>query len=111
LFIKNYLRDLAISSKVIQKEGGTAQTMAPKWIPPRAGCAKINVDASMSKQNRGGDVVVVCCREAMALVKDLQLLRVTVASDALKTEGFKGSYNMILDEVKNDASLLAEASF
>jgi hypothetical protein len=53
----------------------------------------------------------------MALVKDLQLLRVTVASDcltvinALKTKGFKESYSMILDEVKNDASLFAEASF
>jgi hypothetical protein len=52
----------------------------------------------------------------MALVKDLQPLRVTVASDcltvinALKTEGFKKSYSMILDEVKNDVSLLAEAS-
>jgi hypothetical protein len=59
LFIENYFRDLAISSKVIQKkQGGIAQTMAPRCIPPCAGCAKINVDAATSKQNQGGAVGV-----------------------------------------------------
>jgi hypothetical protein len=37
--------------------------MATKWITPRAGCAKINVDAAMSKQNRGEAVGVVCRSE------------------------------------------------
>jgi ribonuclease HI len=59
----------------------------------------------------------IACREALALAKDLRLPRITVASDcltvinALKTEGFKGGYSMVLDEVKDDARLLAEASF
>jgi hypothetical protein len=113
-----------------------------------AGCAKINIDAAMSKTSFGSVVGVVsrsengdfmgastltvpgvpgvsdpatikaiACREAMALAKDLQLQRVTVASDCLsvintlKTEGFKGSFSMILDEVKSDARLLRESSF
>jgi hypothetical protein len=100
LFIESYLRDLAISTKVSKKiPGGAAQPKAPRWIPPSVGCAKLNVDAAMSKQDRGGAVGVVCrseqgvflgasslsvpgiadptvmeaiaCREAMALVKDL----------------------------------------
>jgi hypothetical protein len=146
LFIESYLRDLAISTKVSKKiPGGAAQPKAPRWIPPSVGCAKLNVDAAMSKQDRGGAVGVVCrseqgvflgassltvpgiadptvmeaiaCREALALAKDLQLPRITVASDcltvinALKTEGFKGGYSMVLDEVKEDARLLSEASF
>ncbi|KAK1650398.1 hypothetical protein QYE76_068203 [Lolium multiflorum] len=133
MFIESYLRDLAISSKAGKKKVSTSTiSQAPKWIPPSLGYAKLNVDAAMSKTSRGGAVGVICrsdngdfmgastltvsgindpatmeaiaCREAMALAKDLQLHRVTVASDclsvinAINSEGFKGSYIMILDE-------------
>jgi ribonuclease HI len=146
MFIQSYLRDLSISSKEGQKKVSTGSiSHAPKWIPPLTGYAKINVDAAMSKTSRGGAGGVVCrsangdflgastltvsgiidpttmevvaCREAMALAKDLQLQRVTVASDclsvinAINSEGFKGSYSMILDEVKADARHLQECSF
>jgi hypothetical protein len=59
MFIENYLRDLSIagtSSGKISKE-------VPKhsrWLPPREGTVKLNVDAAMAKDGRGGVVGVVC---------------------------------------------------
>jgi ribonuclease HI len=111
LFIEAYLRDLDIVNSVAKVAPGTAQPIHPKWIPPRSGCAKLNVDAAMAKTRPGGAVGVVCrdetglflgastltipgiidpavmealaCREALALAQDLHLQRVTIATDCL----------------------------
>jgi hypothetical protein len=48
MFIESYLRYLAISAKA---SAGSISD-APKWIPPSAGCAKLNIDAAMSKTSR-----------------------------------------------------------
>ena len=93
----------------------------------------------MAKEGSGGAVAVVCrnetgeflgassltiegimdpgiletlaCREALALAQDLQLQRITVASDCLSVINAMslpcaGSYSVILEEVKDDASAL-----
>jgi ribonuclease HI len=111
LFIQNYLRDLSLTVKSHTMGKGGSTQKHPKWIPPRAGCAKINVDAAVEKVEVGGAVGAVCraedgtflgasvlkvrgindpaileaiaCREAMALAEDLYERKVTVATDCL----------------------------
>jgi ribonuclease HI len=143
MFIQSFLRDLAIScpNKVSVKKGSMPRP--PKWIPPAAGCVKLNVDAALAKSRTGGAVAVVCrseqwgfmgassltvdglsdpavleamaCREALALVQDMQLQKITVASDCLSvinnlSTTFCGSYSMVLEEIKETASQFAVAS-
>jgi ribonuclease HI len=111
LFIEAYLRGLDIVNSATEVAPGTAQPKHPRWIPPRSGCAKLNVDAAMAKSMPSGAVGVVCrdetghflgastltirgiadpavmevlaCREALALAQDLHLQRITIASDCL----------------------------
>jgi hypothetical protein len=101
LFIERYLQDLSIIGSSNKMEGRGKGTEHPRWIKPEAGCAKLNVDAALSKSRPGGAVGVVCrgedgsflgassltingvsdpaildalaCREAIALAHDLQL--------------------------------------
>ena len=113
IFIQRYLQDLAVSSSErSNKEGGVQVTNAhPRWIPPRAGSAKINVDAAVAKTGSGGAVGAICrsetglymgassltipgisdpavleamaCREALSLARDLHLSCITVSTDCL----------------------------
>jgi hypothetical protein len=100
---------LAISTPLpVKAKGGMIKH--PRWITPPVGCAKINVDAAVSRTGSGGSLEAVCraanglflgastltvegisdpsileamaCREALALA-DLNLSRVAVASDCL----------------------------
>ena len=113
IFIQRYLQDLAVSSSErSNKEGGVQVTNAhPRWIPPRAGCPKINVDTVVAKTGSGGAVGAICrsetglymgassltipgisdpavleamaCREALSLARDLHLSCITVSTDCL----------------------------
>jgi ribonuclease HI len=144
LFIQNYLRDLSVTSTSMNLGKSGVQLKHPRWIAPCSGCVKINVDAAVAKTGRGGAVGAVCrdeaglflgassltikgisdptvlealaCREAMALAADLNLQRVTVATDCLAVvnnikQDYAGSYSMIIEEVKADARGLQRASF
>jgi hypothetical protein len=58
----------------------------------------------------------ITCREALALAQDLHLQRITVAMDCLTVintmeRPYAGPFSMVLEEIKADARLLAEASF
>ena len=53
LFVERYLQDLAISSPVKQKLGTGSAKDHPKWIPPKNGCVKINVDAAVGVRGIG----------------------------------------------------------
>jgi ribonuclease HI len=143
LFIENYLRDLSIAGTTKGKAVKEA-TKHPRWVPPREGTVKLNVDAAMAKDGCGGAVGVVCrdgagvfvgaatltikgisdpatleaiaCREALALASDLQLQRVTVASDCLAVVNamkgpFAGAYSMVVQEVKARSNLLEQSFF
>jgi ribonuclease HI len=144
IFIESYLRDLAISYPSMKKDGASTRVSHPRWIRPESGCVKLNVDAVMAKNKPGGAVAIVyrskagsfmgasalaipgisdptvmetlTCREALSLAQDLQLGRVTVASDCLVVinalkQHFEGSFSMVIKEVQASARCLAEASF
>jgi ribonuclease HI len=144
LFIESYLRDLSIVSSTTNPVRVAAAPNHPKWIPPVVGCAKLNVDAAMARTRPGGAVGVVCrdatggflgastltvegvsdptileaiaCREALTLAQDLQLRRVTVATDCLAVvndmaQPFAGSYSMVLKEIKSLETSFVESSF
>jgi hypothetical protein len=111
LFIENYLRELSIVSSGKATELQVAKPKHPRWLPPKHGCVKLNVDAAVAKNKPDGAVEVVCrsesgvflgassisipgisdpfvlealaCREALALALDLQLRSITVAMDCL----------------------------
>jgi ribonuclease HI len=127
-----------------RKTGEGLKTAHPRCLLLAARCAKINVDASMAKTTTGGVVGDVCrsadgvfldassltahgitnpatmeaiaCREAIALAQDLQLNRITVASDYLTVinalrQPFYGFFSMVLDEVKSNAAQLEKVTF
>jgi ribonuclease HI len=108
------------------------------------GCAKINVDAALAKTRPGGAVGAVCrsaagiylgassltvegitnpsvleamaCREALALAQDLNLRRITVASDCLAvvqnlSRPFAGDYSAVLHEIKETSTLFERVLF
>ena len=144
LFVQSYIHDLSIAG--MGRWAGATQTrpMHPRWIAPNPGCAKLNADVAMAKAGPGGAVAAVCrresgtflgassltvegisdpavleaiaCREALALAQDLQLQRITVASDCLSVINamslpYARVYSVVLEEVKADASRLVEFSF
>lgn len=109
-----------------------------------AGCAKMNVDAALAKTRPGGAVGVVCrdgagvflgastptiggitdptileaiaCREALMLAQDLQLRRVTVATDGLVVvndlvQPCAGRYSMVLNEIMSLKTSFVQSSF
>jgi hypothetical protein len=63
LFIENYLRDLSLTVKSQTLGKGGSKHNHLKWIPPRAGYVKINVDAVIEKVEVGGMVGAVCRAE------------------------------------------------
>jgi ribonuclease HI len=111
LFIETYLHDLSLTVKSQTLGKGGSKQNHPKWIPPRPGCVKINVDAAVEKVEVGGAVgamsraedgtflgasilkirgindpavlEAIACREAMALAEDLYERKVTMATDCL----------------------------
>jgi hypothetical protein len=111
LFIENYLRDLSLTVKSQTLGKGGSKQNHPKWIPPRPGCVKINVNAAVEKVKVGSAVGAMCraedgtflgasvlkirgindpavleaiaCWEAMALAEDLYERKVTMATDCL----------------------------
>lgn len=107
-FAERYLTDLALSE--VGPEGTKrVATSSPRWIPPRHGVAKINVDAALSKSSNlattaavardeagvflGASAMVtqgitdpetmevLAFKEGLALANDLALRRVRMASD------------------------------
>jgi hypothetical protein len=102
-----YLLPLAVAKQ--QRSEGKQSILAGSHL--KEGCAKLNVDAATARDSRDGAVGVVCrletglflgasmlkiqgvsdpvtleamaCREALALAQDLNLQRVTVATDCL----------------------------
>jgi hypothetical protein len=67
MFIESYLRDLAISAKAGKKKASAGSISdAPKWIPLSAGCAKLNLDAAMSKTSRAA-LWALCAEAAMVI--------------------------------------------
>jgi hypothetical protein len=62
-FIESYPRDLSIASSAKKRETNRTLPAHPKWIPPKVGCVKFNVDAAMAKNGPGGAVGVVCRSE------------------------------------------------
>jgi hypothetical protein len=64
MFIEDYLRDLSIVGSGLKMNSGRTQPTHPRWIPPVAGCAKLNVDTAMSKTGPGRAVAVVCRSES-----------------------------------------------
>jgi hypothetical protein len=144
LFIERYLQDLSIVGPSKKMEGGGKGKVHPRWIRPEAGCAKLNVDAALSKSMPGGAVGVVCrredgsflgascltingisdpaildalaCREAIALAHDLQLQKITVASDCASvvtdmTKPYAGRYSTVIREIKEAAKFFAVVTF
>jgi ribonuclease HI len=143
LFIQSYLRDLSIlrsTSKVVTGTG----PKHPVWIPPVEGCMKLNVDAALAKSRPGGAVGVICrngddmflgassltvqgvtdpstleameCREILALAQDLQLRKITVASDCEAvvndmSRPCAGIYSTVLEELKATLNLFEVVSF
>jgi ribonuclease HI len=111
MFIQRYLSELSIVAQESHAPSGRVQRSHPKWIPPSPGRVKLNVDAAVSKTERGGAVAAVCrdeagnflgassltisgisdptvleamaCREALALASDLQVQKATIATDCL----------------------------
>jgi hypothetical protein len=129
LFIEWYLQDPSIIGPSKKMEGRGKGMGHPRWIKPEAGCAKLNVDATLSKSRPGGAVGVVCRgedgaflgassltingvsdpvtleamahREAIILAHDLQLQKITVASDCASvvsdmTKPYAGRYNTVI---------------
>jgi hypothetical protein len=100
MFIENYLRDISIASawKVEVKKSSTQPK--PKWITPGAPSLTIQgiVDPSVLE--------VMACREALAVVEDIHLQKVVVASDCLTVisymeKPFEARYSMIFQEIKS----------
>jgi ribonuclease HI len=88
----------------------SVQTRHPKWLPPPAGCTKVNVDAAISKNLGRASVAavardqagmflgasgvvlegitdvetaeVIACREGLALASDLMLQYIRLALDS-----------------------------
>jgi ribonuclease HI len=144
LFIQRYLQDLSILARATPQKAAAPEVRHPKWIPPVEGCAKINVDAALAKTRPGGAVGAVCrsadgiylgassltvegitnpsvleamaCREALALAQDLNLRRITVASDCLAvvqnlSRPFAGDYSAVLHEIKETSTLFERVLF
>ena len=144
LFVESYLRDLSIAGPCRGVGSTPARPAHPRCISPKPGYMKLNADAAMAKTGPGGALAAVCrtetgtflgastltvegitdpavleaiaCWEALALAQDLQIQRITAASDWLSVINamstlYSGSFSVVLDEVKADASRLAEVSF
>jgi ribonuclease HI len=107
-FIERFIADLDLIKAPAQQRRVSAGVV-PRWIPPPSGVAKVNVDASLSKDERlaavaavardvdghflGASVLTckgisdpetmeaVACREGLALASDLNLQRIRLASD------------------------------
>jgi ribonuclease HI len=108
-FVNNYVSDL-LASKPPRAVKASVQTRHPKWLPPPAGCTKVNVDAAISKNLGRASVAAVArdqtgmflgasgvvlegitdvetaeaiaCREGLALASDLTLQSIRLASDS-----------------------------
>jgi hypothetical protein len=107
-FVERFISELClINPQKIQQSCNKASK--PRWIPPPAGVAKINVDATVSKNSDHGSAAAVArdesgrfpgvsalviegitelellealaCREGMSLAKDLFLHKIKLASD------------------------------
>jgi hypothetical protein len=53
LFIERYLQDLSIVGPSKKMEGRGKGKAHPRWIRPEDGCAKLNIDAALSKSRPG----------------------------------------------------------
>jgi hypothetical protein len=144
LFIQRYLQDLSVLAKPASKSAAVSEARHPKWIPPVEGCAKLNVNVALAKTRPGGAVGVVfriadglylgassltvegitnpsvleamACRETLALAQDLNLRRITVASECLAVvqdlpRPFAGIYSALLHERKETSTLFERVSF
>src|SRR6185295_10744836 len=107
-FVERFLSDLVKATpKSVNREGGG--TRVPRWIPPRNGMMKVNVDAALSKNMnvaamavvardekgkfQGASVIVLdgvsspetaeamACREGCALASDLGLQKIRIATN------------------------------
>ena len=64
-FVNNYVSDL-LASKLPRAVKASVQTRHPKWLPPPAGCMKVNVDAAISK-NLGRASMAVVARDQVGM--------------------------------------------
>jgi len=64
-FVNNYVSDL-LASKPPRAVKASVQTRHPKWLPPPAGCTKVNVDAAISK-NLGRASMAVVARDQVGM--------------------------------------------
>jgi hypothetical protein len=107
-FINKYIAKLQVAkpNQVVKPQ---VQSQRPQWLPPPAGCMKVNVDATISKNMKRASVVAIAqdqddiflgalgvvldgitkpeiveemaCKEGLALAADLMLTLVRLASD------------------------------
>jgi ribonuclease HI len=146
LFIQSFLHELGMGSGGTEKKTprGLPKGKTPRWLAPPAGACKLNADGAVAKTANRGAVGVVCrtyegvylgasvvvfegvthpgcleamaCREALALMEDLNVGRLMVASDCLKVvQGLQhnnlGQFSHILREIKSAASARGGISF
>lgn len=107
-FVKRFVEDLP-AVKTLENTSRTVGSTGPRWLPPPAGLMKINVDATLAKNEdrasasavtRDGEgkylgasalviqgitdaeiMEAIACREDMALASDLVMQRFRLASD------------------------------
>ena len=110
-FVNNFIAELGVlqSSGTSQETSSAPRPQVRRWLPPPAGCVKVNVDGAVARSHHGGAVAAVCrdqtglylgssavvyrgindpliletyaCREALALADDLTTREICVASD------------------------------
>jgi len=73
-FVNNYVSDL-LASKLPRAVKASVQTRHPKWLPPPAGCMKVNVDAAISKNLGRASVAAVAHDQAGMFLKVLLMLK------------------------------------
>ena len=111
-FVNKYVAELKVM-KPTQGAKAKVQTQRPRWLPPPAGCMKVNVDVAISKNLRRASLaaiardqngsflgasgvvlegitepeiaVVIAYREGLALASDLMLTSFLLASDCANT--------------------------
>ncbi|MFY0277382.1 hypothetical protein, partial [Escherichia coli] len=62
-FVNGFISDLDLT-KPSEKQGRAVAAPVPRWYAPPIGVAKVNVDASISKNSGVADVATVACDDA-----------------------------------------------
>lgn len=114
-FINRYIEDLSLipqKKHSVQQVSERANLQAKKWLPPRYGWAKANLDAAISRNAERGAVAAVCrdytglflgasamvvdnlqpetlealdCSEGLSLAPDINLQKVQISTDCMAT--------------------------